>query len=63
MILKVHQISIPLKIAYVGPGDSTILVVSSRGRHMRSTPQLPLDTPEVDPKGIIKKGNLSQEGF
>jgi hypothetical protein len=30
---------------------------------MRSTPHLPLATPEADPKKIIKKGKSSQEGF
>jgi hypothetical protein len=30
---------------------------------MRSTPHLPLATPEVDPEKIIKKGKYSQEGF
>jgi hypothetical protein len=24
---------------------------------------MPLETPEADPKNIIKKGNISQEGF
>jgi hypothetical protein len=43
--------------------DSTVSVVAPKGRHTRSTPQLPLATPEADPERIIKKGNLSQEGF
>jgi hypothetical protein len=30
---------------------------------MRSTPHLPLETPEADPEKIIKKGKSSQEGF
>jgi hypothetical protein len=30
---------------------------------MRSTPHLPLETPEADPENIIKKGKSSQEGF
>jgi hypothetical protein len=30
---------------------------------MRSTPKLPLKTPEVDPEKIIRKGNTSQEGI
>jgi hypothetical protein len=30
---------------------------------MRSTPHLPLETPEADPEKIIKKGKASQEGF
>jgi hypothetical protein len=30
---------------------------------MRSTPHLPLATPETDPEKIIKKGKSSQEGF
>jgi hypothetical protein len=47
----------------LAPGDSTVSVVAPKGRHTRSTPQLPLATPEADPERIIKKGNLSQEGF
>jgi hypothetical protein len=30
--------------------------MASRGRHTRSTPQLPLATPEADPEKIIRKG-------
>jgi hypothetical protein len=30
---------------------------------MRSTPHLPLETPEANRKNIIKKGKVSQEGF
>jgi hypothetical protein len=30
--------------------------VASKGRHTRSTPQLPLATPEADPEKIIRKG-------
>jgi hypothetical protein len=30
---------------------------------MRSTPQIPLATPEADPENIIKKGKTSQEGL
>jgi hypothetical protein len=30
---------------------------------MRSTPQLPLATPEANPKKLIKKGKASQESF
>jgi len=47
----------------LAPGDSTVSVVPPKGRHMRYTPQLPLATPEVEPKNIIKKGNTSQEGL
>jgi hypothetical protein len=36
--------------------------VASRGRHTRSTPQLPLATPEADPEKIIKKGKAHREG-
>jgi hypothetical protein len=36
--------------------------VSLKGRHSRSTPQLPLDTLEVDPKKIIRKGKFTHEG-
>jgi hypothetical protein len=45
------------------PGDSTVSVVAPKGRHTRSTPHLPLTTPEADPKKIIKKGKASQEGL
>ena len=37
--------------------------MAPKGRHTRSTPQLPLETPEDDPKNIIKKGKTSQEGL
>jgi hypothetical protein len=36
--------------------------VASRGRHTRSTPQLPLATPEVDPEKIIKRRQTLPEG-
>jgi hypothetical protein len=36
--------------------------VASRGRHTRSTPQLPLTTPEADPEKIIRKGKALHEG-
>jgi hypothetical protein len=36
--------------------------VVSRGRNIRSTPQLPLETPEEGPKKIIGKGNTLQGG-
>ena len=36
--------------------------MASRGRHTRSTSQLPLATPEVDPEKIIKKGKAHREG-
>jgi hypothetical protein len=36
--------------------------VASRGRHTRSTPQLPLATPEADPEKIIRKGKALREG-
>jgi hypothetical protein len=36
--------------------------VASRGRHTRSTPQLPLATPEADPEKIIRKGKALHEG-
>jgi hypothetical protein len=36
--------------------------VASRGRHTRSTPQLPLATPEVDPEKIVRKGRALREG-
>jgi hypothetical protein len=41
--------------------DSTVLVVALKGRHTRSTPQLPLATPESNPEKIIRKGKNSQE--
>jgi hypothetical protein len=46
----------------LAPGDSTVSVVAPKGRHTRSTPQLPLATPEADPEKIIRKGKTSQEG-
>jgi hypothetical protein len=36
--------------------------VASRGRHTRSTPQLPLATPEVDLEKIIRRQRTLQEG-
>jgi hypothetical protein len=36
--------------------------VTSRGRHTRSTPQLPLATPKADPRKIIRKGKALHEG-
>jgi hypothetical protein len=36
--------------------------VASRGRHTRSTPQLPLATPKADPKKIIRNGKALHEG-
>jgi hypothetical protein len=36
--------------------------VASRGRHTRSTPQLPLATPEADPEKIIRRRKILQEG-
>jgi hypothetical protein len=47
----------------LAPGDSTISFVAPKVRHTRSTPHLPLETPEADPKNILKKGKASQEGF
>jgi hypothetical protein len=47
----------------LAPGDSTVSVVAPKGRHTRSTPHLPLETPEADPEKILKKGKASQEGF
>jgi hypothetical protein len=35
--------------------------VASRGRHTRSTPQLPLVTTEADPEKIIRKGKAPRE--
>jgi hypothetical protein len=49
-----------LKLA---PGNSIVSVVVLIGRHTRSTPQLPLVTPEADPKKIIRKGKTPQEGI
>jgi hypothetical protein len=36
--------------------------VASRGRHTRSTPQLPLAPPKDDPEKIIRKGKASGGG-
>jgi hypothetical protein len=33
-----------------------------RGKHTRSTPQLPLETPEADPEKIIRRQKIIQEG-
>jgi hypothetical protein len=45
------------------PGDFAISGVAPKGKHMRSTPHIPLATLEADPEKIIKKGKNSQEGF
>jgi hypothetical protein len=37
-------------------------IVAFRGRHTRSHPQLPLATPETDPKGVLEKGKASEGG-
>jgi len=37
--------------------------VDPKGRHTRSTPHIPLETPKADPEKIIKKGKASQEFF
>jgi hypothetical protein len=37
--------------------------VAPKRRHTRSTPQLPLATPEADPEKIIRKGKTPQEGI
>jgi hypothetical protein len=36
--------------------------MASRGRHTRSTPQLPLATPKADPEKIIRRQRTLQEG-
>jgi hypothetical protein len=36
--------------------------VASKGRHTRSTPQLPLATPEADPEKVIRRQKILQEG-
>jgi hypothetical protein len=36
--------------------------MASRARHIRSTPQLPLATTEVDPEKIVRKGKAPREG-
>jgi hypothetical protein len=38
-----------------------MLIVAFRGRHMRSHPQLPLATPEIDPEVVLRKGKASEE--
>jgi hypothetical protein len=60
--MKVHQKSVPLRLQ-LAPGDSIVSVVASKRRHARYTPQVPLAMPEVDLEKIVKKGNLSREGF
>jgi hypothetical protein len=66
MILKVHQISVPLKIATctwrLHCFDSILSVLAPKGRHTRSTSLPPLATSEVDPEEIIRKGKTSQKG-
>jgi hypothetical protein len=47
----------------LAPGDSIVSVVAPKSRHTRSTPQLPLATPEADPENIIRKGKTPQEGI
>jgi hypothetical protein len=47
----------------LAPGDSIVSAVVPKGRHTRSTPQIPLVTPEDDTERIIKKGKDSQEIF
>jgi hypothetical protein len=47
----------------LAPGDSIVSVVAPKGRHTRSTPHIPLETHEFDPKKFIKKGKTSQEGL
>jgi hypothetical protein len=37
--------------------------MAPKGRHKRSTPQLPLGTHEADPEKLMKKGKYSQESF
>ena len=37
--------------------------MSPKGRHTSYTLQIPLATPESNPKKIMKKGNASQEGI
>ena len=36
--------------------------MASKGRHTRSTPQLPLATPEADLEKIVRKGKAPREG-
>ena len=36
--------------------------MASRGRHTRSTPQLPLETLEAEPEKIIRKGKVLHKG-
>jgi hypothetical protein len=36
--------------------------VASRGRHVRSTPKLPLATPEADPEKIVRRRKTPKEG-
>jgi hypothetical protein len=47
----------------LAPGDSAVSFVGPKCRHTKSTPQLPLETPEFDPEKIINKGKASQEGL
>jgi hypothetical protein len=47
----------------LAPGDSILSFVAPKSKHTRSTPQIPLATPETDPNKLIKKGKASQEIF
>jgi hypothetical protein len=58
--MKVHQKSITWRLK-LAPSGSIVSVVAPKGRHTSSTPQLPLETPKVDPKNIIRKGKSPQE--
>jgi len=59
LILKVHNKSVHIRLQFA-PNESTVSVVSPKGRHKRFIPHLPLATPEADPEKIIKKGKSSQ---
>jgi hypothetical protein len=37
--------------------------VAPKGRHTRSSPHIPMETPEDYPENILKKGKASQEVF
>ena len=51
------------RILQLAPSDSIVSVVALKGRHMRSTLQLPLATPEVDPEKIIITKIFLQKSF
>jgi len=61
LVLKVQQSPVH-QDCDCAPGNSIVSAMASRGRHMRYTPQLPLGTPEADPKKNVRRRKTLQEG-